>query len=176
MGPLVLAVATLTAIIAPGTDAAAADAAASKRCTLHLHPRRPTSIVRGEISRSAGTSTFTNLSCAAATAAGTSGLSSPGCTNFGDTFVYTNPDYTLVRQLLSFPQIGLNNTLSNLTSPATLFAPNNEAFTTYNTAANITHTEALSSPLLAGFAQLLVVPEALLVGSLQQRAIRAPQI
>ena len=81
-----------------------------------------------------------------------------------------------MNQLLSFPQIGLNKTLSNLTSPATLFAPNNEAFTIYNTAANITHTEALSSPLLAGFAQLLVVPEALLVGSLQQHAIRSPQI
>lgn len=111
--------------------------------------------------------------CAAATAAGTPGFSSPGCTKFSDTFVYTNPDYTTVRELLSLPQVGLTNVLSNLTSPATLFAPNNEAFALYDTAANITDAEGLTSPFLTAGAQLLVVPEAILVRSLQHPATRA---
>ena len=49
MAALVLAVATLTAIIAPGT---ARSSSYRRCCTLHLHPRRSNSVVQGAISRS----------------------------------------------------------------------------------------------------------------------------
>ncbi len=97
----------------------------------------------------------------AARAASSPNLSYPGCTKLSDTFVYTNPDYTSVKELLSLPSIGLNKTLTSLKSPATLFAPNNEAFTLYTVGSNISNAEALASPFVAAGVQLLVVPEAL---------------
>jgi len=92
-------------------------------------------------------------------------LSSPGCTKLSNTFTYTNPDYSTIKELLNLPQIGLNNILTSLKSPATLFAPNNEAFALYAIGSNVSNAEALKSPLLATGVNLLVVPEALLVGS-----------
>ena len=77
--------------------------------------------------------------------------------------MYTSPDYSTLKALLTLPSIGLNNTLVGLKSPATLFAPNNEAFAAYDTGSNITNAEGVSSPLLAAGAELLVVPEAFLV-------------
>lgn len=101
--------------------------------------------------------------CAAVLAAGTPNLSSPGCTKLSNTFVYTNPDYSTLKALLSLPSIGLNKPLSSLTSPTTLFAPNNEAFTSYDIASNITNAEGTASRFLTAGAELLVVPEAILV-------------
>ncbi|DBA98455.1 hypothetical protein WJX82_009397 [Trebouxia sp. C0006] len=95
-------------------------------------------------------------------AAETASLSSPGCTKLSDTFIYTDPDYSTIKQLLNLPQIGLNNILTSLKSPATLFAPNNETFALYAIGSNVSNDEALKSPLLAPGVNLLVVPEALL--------------
>ncbi|KAA6422357.1 MAG: hypothetical protein FRX49_07827 [Trebouxia sp. A1-2] len=66
------------------------------------------------------------------------------------------------QELLNLPQVGLNNILTSLKSPATLFAPNNEAFALYAIGSNVSNAEALKSPLLATGVNLLVVPEALL--------------
>ena len=63
----------------------------------------------------------------------------------------TNPDFSLLYAGLN--QLGLN----------TLFAPTNEAFEGYNTAAGITDLEGASSPLLLAGFQLLIVPEAISV-------------
>ena len=73
----------------------------------------------------------------------------------------TNPDFSLLYAGLN--QLGLNNTLSSLTTTYTLFAPTNEAFEGYNTAAGITDPEGASSPLLLAGFQLLIVPEAISV-------------
>ena len=103
-----------------------------------------------------------HTSCAVGLAAGSPDLSSSGCTKLSDTFVYTNPDYSTLKTVLTLPSVGLNNTLAGLKSPTTwtLFAPNNEPFATYTIGGNVSNAEALSSPLLPAGAVLLVVPEA----------------
>ena len=87
----------------------------------------------------------------------------PGCTFLQDSAVAANSDYSTLFAGLDL--LGLNTTLSTLTTPYTLFAPTNEAFQEYNEGSNITNEEGASSPfLLAGY-QLLIVPEAILVST-----------
>lgn len=70
--------------------------------------------------------------------------------------MFSNATYTTAGLLLD--HTGVNQTLSHLTEPSTLFAPTNAAFEAYNNASNITAAEGNSSPLLLAGAQLLVVP------------------
>ena len=78
------------------------------------------------------------------------GIAYPGCTPYQNSVVATNPDFSTLHTGLQ--QVGLDATLSTLTSPYTLFAPTNEAFDGYNVAAGISNAEGSVSPfLLAGF-------------------------
>jgi len=72
-------------------------------------------------------------------------LDFPGCTFFGDSEVFQNPDFSSLAAALQAS--GLNETLSNLTGYHTLFAPTNDAFAEFLAAANITAEDALSSNL-----------------------------
>lgn len=62
---------------------------------------------------------------------------------------------------------GVATTLNNLTSPATLFAPTNEAFAEFFEASNTTAAQALSSPLAADILLYHIVPGAYMVSRLQ---------
>jgi len=87
----------------------------------------------------------------------------PGCTFLGDSELANNEDFsTLYAALQAF---GLNDTLSNLAGPATLFAPTNNAFADFLAAANITAEEALASPSSSIVLQAHVVGEAILTAS-----------
>nr|QOL01189.1 putative extracellular protein TR9_002 [Trebouxia lynnae] len=68
----------------------------------------------------------------------------PGCTFLGDSEIARNKDFSSLYTALQAS--GLNDSLSNLDGPATLFAPTNEAFEEFLAAANITAEDALASP------------------------------
>ena len=70
--------------------------------------------------------------------------------------MFTNKTYTIAGSLLDLT--GVNNTLSNLSSPSTLFAPTNAAFETYLNGSNVTNAEGQISPTNLAGVQLLVVP------------------
>lgn len=72
-------------------------------------------------------------------------LDFPGCTFFGDSEVFQNPDFSSLAAALRAS--GLNDTLSNLSGYHILFAPTNDAFAEFLAAANITVEDALSSNL-----------------------------
>lgn len=78
------------------------------------------------------------------------------CLPYSKSFVYNYGDYATAKRLLE--SVGLNNTLSNLTEPSTLFVPTNEAFAVYVNASNITFAEAARSPFNLVGSQLLIVP------------------
>lgn len=94
-------------------------------------------------------------------------LDFPGCTFFGDSEVFQNPDFSSLAAALQAS--GLNETLSNLTGYHTLFAPTNDAFAEFLAAANITAEDALASNLneivLASHVVPGVVPGELLVNT-----------
>ena len=83
-----------------------------------------------------------------------------------DTPIAADPDFTILFAALGL--VGLNTTLSTLTTPYTLFAPTNEAFQDYDTGSSITIQEGAQSPFLLAGLELLIVPEALLVSKLRQ--------
>ncbi|KAL3161837.1 hypothetical protein ABBQ38_008927 [Trebouxia sp. C0009 RCD-2024] len=68
----------------------------------------------------------------------------PGCTFFSDSEIANNKDFSDLYAALQ--ATGLNDTLSNLSGPATLFAPTNSAFVDFLAAANLTVEQALASP------------------------------
>ena len=79
-----------------------------------------------------------------------------------DSEIAKNQDYSDLYALLQ--ATGLFNTLSNLQSPATLFAPTNQGIAEYLAAANTTLAEALADPSDATDVLLYhVVPQAILV-------------
>ena len=92
-------------------------------------------------------------------------LDFPGCTFFGDSEVFQNPDFSSLAAALRAS--GLNDTLSNLSGYHILFAPTNDAFAEFLAAANITVEDALSSNLNEIVLASHVVPgtEELLVSS-----------
>ena len=75
----------------------------------------------------------------------------PGCSFLSDSEIVRNEDFTTLFTVLQAS--GLNETLANLTSPHTLFAPTNDAFADFLAAANLTvedtPAETVSSLLLA---------------------------
>ena len=85
----------------------------------------------------------------------------PGCTFFRDSEIANNKDFSALYTALQAS--GLNETLSNLTAPVTLFAPTNEAFEEFLAAANITAEDALASPYNAIVLQYHVVPSTIMV-------------
>lgn len=85
----------------------------------------------------------------------------PGCTFLQDSEIARNPDYSTLYSALQ--ATGLFSTLSNLTSPATLFAPTNEAFSEFMEASNRTVAEALASPLATDILLYHVIPGAYMV-------------
>lgn len=87
----------------------------------------------------------------------------PGCTFLSDSELANNQDYSDLYAALQ--AVGLNDTLSNLSGPATLFAPTNTAFADFLAAANLTVEEALASPSTALVLQSHVVEGAILVCS-----------
>lgn len=66
------------------------------------------------------------------------------CTPFDQSFLYSDPNYAVVGKIL-LTDIGVNNTVSHLTSASTLFAPNNDALLSYNKAADVNPAEPLTS-------------------------------
>ena len=87
----------------------------------------------------------------------------PGCTFLRDSFFF---NYNEISEIYTALQAsGLNETLSILTAPATLFAPTNEAFEEFLAAAKITAEDALASPYNAIVLQYHVVPSAIMVCS-----------
>lgn len=72
----------------------------------------------------------------------------PGCTFLSDSEIATNPDFSTLYYNLQYT--GLNNTLANLQSVVTLFAPTNEAFQQYVAAYNETATQAMTEPPRGG--------------------------
>ncbi len=68
----------------------------------------------------------------------------PGCTFLSDSEIATNPDFSTLYYNLQYT--GLNNTLANLQSVVTLFAPTNEAFQQYVAAYNETAAQAVTEP------------------------------
>lgn len=86
----------------------------------------------------------------------------PGCTFTQDSQLAQNPDFSDAYALLQLT--GMNNTLSNLQSPVTVFVPTNEAIDEYLAARNETADEAASSPNLVSFQNYQTVPGAYMVG------------
>ena len=89
----------------------------------------------------------------------------PGCTFLQDSELARNPDYSTLFAALQ--ATGVATTLNNLTSPATLFAPTNEAFAEFFEASNTTAAQALSSPLAADILLYHLVSGAYMVSRLQ---------
>lgn len=88
----------------------------------------------------------------------------PGCSFLQDSEIARNQDYSDLYALLQ--ATGLFDTLSNLQSPATLFAPTNQGIAEFLAAANTTLAEALADPSDATDVLLYhVVPQAILVCS-----------
>ena len=73
------------------------------------------------------------------------GIEFPGCSFLSDSVIARNPDYRALYNALQAS--GLNDTLSSLTSPYTIFAPTDYAFAEFLAAANITVEDALESSL-----------------------------
>ncbi|KAL0035348.1 hypothetical protein WJX77_002103 [Trebouxia sp. C0004] len=84
----------------------------------------------------------------------------PGCTFLQDSEIARNQDFSSSYGLLQ--SSGLSSTLSNLSSPATIFVPTNEAVAEYLMAANLTMAEAASSPCLAALLSYHAVFEAIM--------------
>ena len=85
----------------------------------------------------------------------------PGCTFLSDSEIARNKDFSSLYAALQAS--GLNDTLSNLTGPATLFAPTNEAFAEFLLAANVSAEDALASPYNRIVLENHVVPGAFMV-------------
>jgi len=79
----------------------------------------------------------------------------PGCTFLRDSEIATNPDFSTLYYNLQYT--GLNNTLANLQSVVTLFAPTNEAFQQYVAAYNETGAQAMTEPPRGGEAAAFLV-------------------
>ncbi|KAL0052238.1 hypothetical protein WJX82_010393 [Trebouxia sp. C0006] len=79
----------------------------------------------------------------------------PGCTFLSDSEIATNPDFSTLYYELQYT--GLNNTLANLQSVVTLFAPTNEAFQQYVAAYNETGVQAMTEPPRGGEAAAFLV-------------------
>ena len=79
----------------------------------------------------------------------------PGCTFLRDSEIATNPDFSTLYYNLQYT--GLNNTLANLKSVVTLFAPTNEAFQQYVAAYNETGAQAMTEPPRGGEAAAFLV-------------------
>ncbi len=88
-------------------------------------------------------------------------ISFPGCTFLQDSEIAKNQDFSSAYSLLQ--SSGLSSNLSNLSSPATIFVPTNEAIAEYLLAANLTMAEAASSPGLAALLSYHVVTGAVMV-------------
>ena len=93
----------------------------------------------------------------------TGGVDFPGCTFIDDSVLARNPDFSAF--YLAAQQTGLVSYLQQLTAPATLFVPTNEALAESTRAANLTGEEALNSPLATGSLDYFVVTEAILVSA-----------
>lgn len=91
------------------------------------------------------------------------GVEFPGCTFLRDSVLARNPDFQDF--YISAEKFGLLSFLENLTSPATLFIPTNEALNETNRAANLTREEALNSPLAPGSLNYFIVTEPIMVQS-----------
>ena len=87
----------------------------------------------------------------------------PGCTFLSDSEITMNRDFSSLYMYLQAS--GLTDTLSNLSDPATLFAPTNSAFAEFLLAANLTMEQALSSPFLKPVLLSHVVPQAIMVSN-----------
>jgi uncharacterized surface protein with fasciclin (FAS1) repeats len=85
----------------------------------------------------------------------------PGCTFLQDSEIARNQDFSSAYSLLQ--SSGLSSNLSNLSSPATVFVPTNEAVAEYLMAANMTMAEAASSPGLAALLSYHLVSGAIMV-------------
>ena len=85
----------------------------------------------------------------------------PGCTFLSDSEIAKNQDFSDLYAALQ--ATGLNDTLSSLSSPATLFAPTNTAFADFLAAANLTVEQALASPSTQLVLLSHVVPGAIMV-------------
>lgn len=85
----------------------------------------------------------------------------PGCSFLSDSEIAMNKDFSSLYTYLQAS--GLSDTLSNLSDPATLFAPTNSAFAELLLAANLTMEQALSSPYLKPVLLSHVVPQAIMV-------------
>lgn len=85
----------------------------------------------------------------------------PGCTFLGDSEIARNEDFSALYAALQAS--GLNDTLSNLSGPVTLFAPTNEAFEEFLAAANISAADALASPYNRIVLEYHIVPGAIMV-------------
>ena len=88
----------------------------------------------------------------------------PGCTFLQDSEIARNQDYSSLYSALQ--ATGVFATLANLTSPATLFAPTNEAFAEFLEASNYTTAEymaALSTPLAVDLLNYHITPGAYMV-------------
>jgi len=102
---------------------------------------------------------------AAGSAQGTIGF--PGCTFLSDSEVATNPDFSAYYSAIQYN--GLNNTLSNLKTPATLFLPTNEALDADMTAHNATAAYDLTLPYFNSALEYYIAPDqAILVSSAMQ--------
>ena len=87
----------------------------------------------------------------------------PGCSFLSDSEIAMNKDFSSLYTYLQAS--GLGDTLSNLSDPATLFAPTNSAFAELLLAANLTMKQAMSSPYLKPVLLSHVVPQAIMVGN-----------
>ena len=87
----------------------------------------------------------------------------PGCTFLGDSEIARNKDFSSLYTALQAS--GLNDSLSNLDGPATLFAPTNEAFEEFLAAANITAEDALASPYNRIVLEYHLIPGAIMVST-----------
>lgn len=102
----------------------------------------------------------------------------PGCSFLSDSEIAKNEDFSTLFMLLE--RTGLNDTLANLTTPHTLFAPTNDAFAEFLMAVNITVEEALAetvSDLLLGHVVPANVQDALVcIGCPASAALIAPDV
>lgn len=88
----------------------------------------------------------------------------PGCSFLSDSEIAMNKDFSSLYTYLQASGL-LTDTLSNLSAPATLFAPTNTAFADLLLAANLTMDEALSSRYLRPVLLSHVVPQAIMVSN-----------
>ncbi len=102
---------------------------------------------------------------AAGSAQGTIGF--PGCTFLSDSEVATNPDFSGYYSAIQYN--GLNNTLSNLKTPATLFLPTNEALEADMITHNFTYAYGLTLPYFNSALEYYIAPDqAIMVSSAMQ--------